>query len=51
LIFLPAATGPTGGDDLECREYHLSAAWMKGGQDPHCGHIGAFSVTCLDPPQ
>jgi hypothetical protein len=35
-----SSTGPAGGNSLECREYHLSAAWLApGNQNPHCGHI------------
>jgi hypothetical protein len=47
-----SANGPTQGNDLECREYHLSLAWAAtGNQDPHCTHIGASSSVCTGAPQ
>jgi len=40
--------GPTLGNTLDCREYHLSAS-LAGGADQalHCDHPGANSPTCI----
>jgi hypothetical protein len=45
------AAGPTGGNTLDCREWHLGIALdMPGsnaGQNLHCNHVGAMSPTCM----
>ena len=43
-------TGPTGGNTLDCREYHLGAALRSHGaadQQLHCQHPGVTSATCM----
>ena len=44
------AAGPTGGNTLDCREYHLGAALVDhtaAHQQLHCNHVGMTSVTCM----
>jgi hypothetical protein len=41
------AAGPTGGNTLDCREWHLSKALEStGNQQLHCPHVAATSSTC-----
>ena len=44
------AAGPTAGNTLDCREWHLDNALDKpgsnAGQNLHCAHVGATSATC-----
>jgi hypothetical protein len=41
------ASGPAGGNTLDCREYHLGASFAGGpAQQLHCQHPGATSITC-----
>lgn len=44
------AAGPTAGNTLDCREWHLDNALDKPGsstgQNFHCAHVGATSATC-----
>jgi hypothetical protein len=44
------AAGPTGGNTLDCREWHLDNALAgpgsSTGQELHCNHVGATSPTC-----
>jgi hypothetical protein len=45
-----SAAGPTGGNTLDCREYHLGAALHGHGatdQQFHCPHVAATSATCM----
>jgi hypothetical protein len=44
------AAGPTGGNTLDCREYHLGASLHSHGamdQQFHCPHVAAASATCM----
>jgi hypothetical protein len=42
------ANGPTSGNTLDCREYHLSAALVSpANQQVHCLHPGVNSPTCM----
>jgi hypothetical protein len=49
----PAAystAGPTSGNSVDCREYHLGAALVDHTalhQQLHCNHVGATSPTCM----
>ncbi len=41
------ATGPAGGNTLDCREYHLTTSLAGGAmQQYHCMHPGVVSATC-----
>jgi hypothetical protein len=44
------AAGPSGGNTLDCREWHLDNALAgpgsSTGQELHCNHVGATSPTC-----
>jgi hypothetical protein len=45
-----SAAGPTGGNTLDCREWHLGKALVDQsatGQQLHCNHVGATSPTCM----
>jgi hypothetical protein len=45
-----SAAGPTSGNSLDCREYHLGAALVDHTalhQQLHCNHVGMTSVTCM----
>jgi hypothetical protein len=44
------ASGPTSGNTLDCREWHLGKALVDHsamGQQLHCNHVGASSPTCM----
>jgi hypothetical protein len=44
------ASGPTSGNTLDCREWHLGKALVDHsatGQQLHCNHIGPSSPTCM----
>jgi hypothetical protein len=48
--FLYNASGPTSGNTVDCREWHLGMALVDHsatGQQLHCNHVGASSPTCM----